>query len=101
MKSRRILHGLMGLLSLLGFTGIFTEVNLFWRFLHLWLILNIFLKSDEYMNKSASRAFYFGMITAALVSLICCFAGLKEEHEAFITALAPGWFALLPMVTGK
>ena len=54
-----------------------------------------FIKSDEmpeeYMNKSASRAFYCGMITVALVCVVCFFAGLKQEKEALITGLASGW----------
>ena len=56
MKSKRYLYGFMGLLSLLGFIGI-----------------------------------YCGMISVALVSFACFFAGLKEEKEALITGLASGW----------
>ena len=96
MKSKRYLYGLMGLLSLLGFIGIFTEAKSFLAFFAFAVDFEyFFIKSDEmleeYMNKSASRAFYCGMISVALVSCICFFAGLKEEKEALITGLASGW----------
>ena len=89
MKSKRYLYGLMGLLSLLGFIGIFTEAKSFLAFFAFAVDFEyFFIKSDEmleeYMNKSASRAFYCGMISVALVSL-------KEEKEALITGLAFGW----------
>ncbi len=98
MKSKRYLYGLMGLLSLLGFIGIFTESKYFLAFFAFAVDFEFFfIKSDEmvekYMNKSASRAFYCGMISVALVSFICFFAGLKEEKEALIIGLASGWAA--------
>ena len=96
MKSKRYLYGLMGLLSLLGFIGIFTEAKSFLAFFVFAVDFEyFFIKSDEmleeYMNKSASRAFYCGMISVALVSFVCFFAGIKEEKEALITGLAFGW----------
>ena len=96
MKSKRCLYGLMGLLSLLGFIGIFTEAKSFLAFFAFAVDFEyFFIKSDEileeYMNKSASRAFYCGMISVALVSFVCFFAGLKEVKEALITGLAFGW----------
>ena len=96
MKSKRYLYGLMGLLSLLGFIGIFTEAKSFLAFFAFAVDFEyFFIKSDEmleeYMNKSASRAFYCGMISVALVSFVCFFAGLKEVKEALITGLAFGW----------
>lgn len=96
MKSKRYLYGLMGLLSLLGFIGIFTEAKSFLAFFAFAVDFEyFFIKSDEmleeYMNKSASRAFYCGMISVALVSFVYFFAGLKEEKEALITGLASGW----------
>ena len=96
MKSKRYLYGLMGLLSLLGFIGIFTEAKSFLAFFAFVVDFEyFFIKSDEmleeYMNKSASRAFYCGMISVALVSFVCFFAGLKEVKEALITGLAFGW----------
>lgn len=96
MKSKRYLYGFMGLLSLLGFIGIFTEAKSFLAFFAFAVDFEyFFIKSDEmleeYMNKSASRGFYCGMISIALVSFVCFFAGLKEEKEALITGLASGW----------
>ena len=87
MKSKRYLYGLMGLLSLLGFIGIFTEAKSFLAFFAFAVDFEyFFIKSDEmleeYMNKSASRAFYCGMISVALVSFVCFFAGLKEEKRS-------------------
>ena len=75
MKSKRYLYGLMGLLSLLGFIGVFTEAKSFLGFFAFAVDFEyFFIKSDEmleeYMNKSASRAFYCGMISVALVSLL-------------------------------
>ena len=86
----------MGLLALLGLIGIFTEAKSFLAFFAFAVDFEyFFIKSDEmleeYMNKSASRAFYCGMISVALVSFVCFFAGLKEEKEALITGLASGW----------
>ena len=96
MKSKRYLYGLMGLLSLLGFIGIFTEAKSFLAFFAFAVDFEyFFIKSDEmleeYMNKSASRAFYCGMISVALVSFVCFFAGIKEGKEALITGFAFGW----------
>ena len=96
MKSTRCLYGLMGLLSLLGFIGIFTEEKSFLAFFAFVVDFEyFFIKSDEmleeYMNKSASRAFYCGTISVALVSFICFFAGLNQEKEALITGLGSGW----------
>lgn len=96
MKSKRCLYGLMGLLSLLGFIGIFTEEKTFLAFFAFAVNFEyFFIKSDEmleeYLNQSASRAFYCGMISVALVSFVCFFAGLKEAKEALITGFASGW----------
>ena len=96
MKSKRYLYGLMGLLALLGLIGIFTEAKSFLAFFAFAVDFEyFFIKSDEmleeYMNKSASRAFYCGMISVAVVSFACFFAGRKEEKEALITGLAFGW----------
>ena len=96
MKSKRYLYGLMGLLSLLGLSGIFTEAKSFLAFFAFAVDFEyFFIKSDEmleeYMNKSASRAFYCGMISVALVSFVCFFAGIKEGKEALITGLSFGW----------
>lgn len=96
MKSKRYLYGLIGFLSLLGFIGIFTEAKSFLAFFAFAVDFEyFFIKSDEmletYMSKSASLAFYCGMVAVALVSFVCFFAGIKEETDALITGLASGW----------
>ena len=96
MKSKRCLYGLTGLLSLLGLIGVFTEEKSFLAFFAFAVDFEyFFIKSDEmleeYMNKSAARAFYCGMITVAIVSLFVFFACSKEGREALITGLASGW----------
>ena len=58
MKSKRYMYGLMGLLSLLGFIGIFTEERSFLAFFAFIVDFEyFFMKTDEmveeYMNKSA------------------------------------------------
>ena len=67
MKHRKYLYGSLGLLSLLGFIGIFTEERGFLAFFAFVVDFEyFFIKSDEmleeYMNRSASRAFYCGMM---------------------------------------
>ena len=96
MKSRRILYGSAGLLSLLGFIGIFTETKSFLAFFAFAVNFEyFFIKSDEmlekYMDKSASRAFYCGMAVTALASFLCFFAGQEGEREALLTGFAAGW----------
>ena len=91
MKSKRYLYGLMGLLSLLGFIGIFTEAKSFLAFFAFAVDFEyFFIKSDEmleeYMNKSASRAFYCGMISVALVSFVCFF--FSFDIAGFSTGLS-------------
>lgn len=96
MKSRRCLYGSLGLLSMLGLIGIFTEAKSFLAFFAFAVDFQyFFLKSDEmleaYMNKSASRGFYCGMIATALVTLVCFFAGRRGEKEALLAGLTFGW----------
>lgn len=96
MKSRRILYGMMGLLSLLGLIGLFTESKAFLSFFAFAVNFEyFFVQSDEmleeYMDRSASRAFYCGMIAMALVSLGAFFLASQKENKALITGLAWGW----------
>ena len=96
MISRRILYGLIGLLSLLGFIGIFTEQKTFLAFFAFAVDFEyFFIRSDEmmdeYMNRSAALAFYLGMTATALVSLVCFFAGLTDEKEALLTGFTAGF----------
>lgn len=96
MKTKRYLYGLMGLLSLLGFIGIFTGERSFLAFFAFAVDFEyFFIKTDEmleeYMNKAASRAFYCGMITTAVVSLVCFFLNRYSENTALLYGFAAGW----------
>ncbi len=96
MKPKRYLYGLMGFLSLLGLIGIFTEERAFLGFFAFALDFEyFFIKTDEmfeeYMNKSASRAFYCGMVTTAAVALVCFFVNRHAANISLIYGLAFGW----------
>lgn len=96
MKSRRYLCGFMGLLSLLGFMGVFTDERAFLAFFAFVVEFQyFFMKSDEmleeYMDKSASCAFYCGMITTAVVALFCFFINKQVGNEALLAGFASGW----------
>lgn len=93
---RRYLYGAMGLFSLLGFIGIFTDEKGFLAFFAFAVDFEyFFMKSDEmleeYMNKSASRAFYSGMIVTALVALIQFLTQTQNGHESLLTGFTYGW----------
>ena len=96
MKQKRYLYGLMGLLSLLGFIGVFTDERTFLAFFAFVVDFEyFFIKSDEmlddYMNKSAARAFYCGMVATAITTLVNFFAMGKTGSEALLTGFAIGW----------
>lgn len=96
MKSKRYLYGLMGLLSLLGFIGILTDERAFLAFFAFVVDFEyFFIKTDEmveeYMNKSASRAFYCGMVTTAVVALTCFFINKHTGNTALVYGFAAGW----------
>lgn len=96
MKIRKYLYGAMGLLSLLGFIGVFTDEKGFLGFFAFVVDFEyFFMKSDEmleeYMNKSASRAFYCGMIMTAITALINFLLLNQAEHEALAIGFAMGW----------
>lgn len=93
MKTRRYMYGSLGLLSLLGLIGIFTEAKSFLAFFAFVVDFEyLFMESDEMLeqvvNRSASRAFYLGMVSVALV---CFFGGLSDERQALMTGLGAGW----------
>ena len=96
MKTRRYMYGSLGLLSLLGLIGIFTEAKSFLAFFAFVVDFEyLFMESDEMLeqvvNRSASRAFYLGMVSVALVVLVCFFGGLSDERQALMTGLGAGW----------
>lgn len=96
MKSRCNLYGFMGLLSLLGLIGVFTDNRSFLAFFAFVVDFEFFfIKTDEmleeYMNKAAARAFYCGMITTAVVALVCFFVNRYAENVALLYGFASGW----------
>lgn len=98
MKRKRYLYGLMGLLSLLGFIGVFTDERTFLAFFAFavdfeYFFINSDEMLDEYMNKSASRAFYCGMVVTAITTLVHFFVMSKTGSEALLSGLAIGWVA--------
>lgn len=100
MKKRKILYAMTGLLSLLGFFGIFTEARGFlFFFFSAADFMYLFRASDEmletWMNQAAAWAFYVGMAAVPLTALgTLLFAGFSPK-EALIMALAVGWAAAL------
>lgn len=104
MKRKRNIYGLMGLLSLLGFIGIFTKERGFLAFFAFVVDFGyFFIKSDEmleaYMDKAASLAFYSGMLVTAAVTLIRFFFAGQPGNTALLTGFASGW-GVLVMVHG-
>lgn len=96
MKIRRFLYGSMGLLFLLGFIGIFTGEKGFLVFFAFVVDFEyFFMKSDEmveeYMNRSASRAFYCGMVITAITASIYFLFQNQTGHKALSTGFASGW----------
>lgn len=96
MKRKQYLHGLMGLLSLLGWIGIFTEERAFLAFFAFAVDFQyFFLPSDEmleaYTNRSASLAFYCGMVATAAAALIGFFAMEKTGAQALLLGFTCGW----------
>ena len=84
MKVRKFFYGATGFLSLLGVIGVMSNEKEYW-----------FMKQDEmldeYMNKSASRGFYCGMIATACITLYSFLVKQNSGSEAFTSGLALGW----------
>ena len=85
MRSKQVMHGCVGLLSLLGFVGVFTPHREFLAFFAFAVDFEyFFLASDEmlegYMDRSAARAFCWGMVAvAACLPGFCAAAGGECE----------------------
>ena len=95
MNRKKYLYGLTGLLSLLGFIGVFTGEKTFLAFFA--FVVNFeyfFIKTDELldeqMHKSAAYAFYCGMLAVAVISLISIVVN-KDGSLSLINGLAAGW----------
>lgn len=96
MKRKGNLYGWMGCLSLLGFIGIFSEEKLFLAFFAFAVNFEyFFIGSDEmleeYMNRSAARAFFWGMLATGLVALAGFFLGRLGAKQALAMGFAAGW----------
>lgn len=97
MKSRYYLEGLLGLLSVLGFVGVFTEDRMFLAFFAFACNFQyFFIEVDEmmtdYMNRSAARAFYAGMLLTGAVTLGNILRGLPAGR-ALLYGILWGWAA--------
>ncbi len=95
-KSKRHLYGLMSLLSLLGFIGIFTENRIFLVFFTFLVDLEyFFIKTDEMLesnlNKSACNGFYCGMVTTAIVALAYFLFNKPDGNTALLYGITSGW----------
>ena len=92
MKRKGSLYGWMGCLSLLGLIGIFSEEKLFLTFFAFAVDFEyFFMRSDEmleeYMNRSAARGFYWGMLTVGLAALAGFFLG-RVGAKGLVTCAA-------------
>lgn len=89
-------YGCIGFLSLLGLVGVFTPERIFLVFFAFGVNFQYFFHlSDEmaveYMNRSAARAFFAGLLATTVVTLFAL-AG-QEPSAAFATGMAIGWGA--------
>ena len=94
--NRKYIYGLTGLLSLLGFIGIFTEERTFLAFFAFAVDFQyFFIKSDEMLeenvNKSAALAFFCGMGAVAAATLLRFFIQDTGAGPALAGGLALGW----------
>lgn len=97
MKSRYYLEGLLGLLSVLGLVGVWTEERMFLAFFAFACNFQyFFIRADEmmttYMNKSAARAFYCDMFLTGAVTLGGILWGLPADR-ALLYGILWGWAA--------
>ncbi len=93
---KRSLYGFLGFLSLLGFIGVFTPEKSFLAFFAFACdFLYFFVPADEmlveYMNRSAARAFFLGMLAMALTTLFSLLSA--APGKALAVGLSVGWAA--------
>lgn len=96
MTTKKFLYGATGFLSLLGVMGILNNEKAFLPFFVFAIDFEYwFMKSDEmldeYMNKSASRGFYCGMVVTAFATLYSFFLKQNSGTESLTDGLAFGW----------
>ena len=94
MKKQR-LYGMLGMLSLLGFVGIFTEERGFLGFFAFAVDFQyFFVKSDEMLEeqltRSAALGFVAGMLTMAAVTAGTLLSGWTPGR-AMAAGCAAGW----------
>lgn len=104
MKTKRYFYGLTGLLSLIGFIGVFTEERSFLLFFAFAVDFEYFFKEsdemlDAYMTTSASRAFYIGMFVTAMVTLSAVLFFGETGKEALVTGFSKGWAVSIILYT--
>lgn len=95
MKSRCYTEGMLGLLSLLGFVGIFTEHRSFLAFFAFAVDFQYFLTASdemmrEYMSRSAARAFYWNMLTTGAIALGAMLLG-ASAGKSLLYGILIGW----------
>ena len=99
---RHYLYGLLGLLSLLGFVGVFTQEGAFLAFFAFAVdFTHFFQRKDEmavaYLNRSAALGFHWGMAATGVVAageaylLRALFLQGQESSQALVTGLAAGF----------
>ena len=98
MKRRSYLYGMLGFLSLLGFLGILTQERSYLAFFAFVVDFQyFFVNSDEmfdaYMRKSATWAFYGGMLTTAAAAMVAYFLTGSAGGETLSMGFAAGWAA--------
>ena len=95
MKSRYYLEGLLGLLSVLGFVGVFTEERMFLAFFAFACNFQyFFIRADEMetgrIQRSAALGFFAGMTVSVAAALGCLLLG-DSSKEGLYPAFALGW----------
>ena len=95
MKSRCYTEGMLGLLSLLGFVGIFTEHRSFLAFFAFAVDFQYFFTASdemmrEYMSRSAARAFYWNMLTTGAIALGAMLLG-ASAGKSLLYGILIGW----------
>ena len=95
---KQTLYGMLGVLSLLGLVGVFTEARSFLAFFAFAVDFQyFFLKSgemlEEQLTRSASRGFVAGMLVMAAAVLGTLLLGRTSPEEALLTGCAAGWAA--------
>ena len=92
MKKQK-LYGMLGVLSLLGLVGVFTETRSFLAFFA--FAVDFFLPADEMtearMARAGARAFVVGMLSMAAVTLGMLTLGAASPDRALTAGCTAGW----------